>query len=93
MSFDTLPNDAAALRAQLSDPQPMQRALGLHALELAVADCGDGPRARLAAEVERFTARGIPFYRPDDRHFLAWVDRAVGHWQRLRQPVEQRLAA
>ncbi len=97
MSFQTLSTDADALRAQLSDPQPMQRALGLHALELAVADCAHGPHARLAAEVERFTARGIPFYRPDDRHFLAWVDRAVSHWQRLKQPLaalpEHRLAA
>lgn len=89
-----LPQDADALRAQLTNPQPMQRALALHALEIAVADSANGPQARLAAEAERFTARGIPFYRPDDRHFLAWVDRAVALWQRLHRPLaEQRLAA
>jgi hypothetical protein len=83
--------DAAALRAQLTDPQPMQRAIALHALELAIAAHAQGPHARHAAEAERFTARGIPFYRPDDAHFRAWVDRAVTHWQRLHD--SERLAA
>lgn len=83
MNFDPLPADAVALRAKLTDPQPMQRALGLHALELAVADRAHGPQARLAAEADRFTARGIPFYQPADRDFLAWVDRAITHWKRL----------
>ena len=79
------PADAEALRAQLLDPSPMQRAIALHALELAVADCSspDGAAARLAAEVDRFTARGIPFYQPQDRSFRNWVDRAVEHWLRL----------
>lgn len=86
MSPVTLPPaDAEALRAQLLDPSPMQRAVALHALELAVADCCslDGTAARLAAEVDRFTARGIPFYQPQDRSFRNWVERAVAHWQRL----------
>ena len=83
MNFDPLPADAAALRAKLTDPQPMQRAIGLHALELAVADCAHGPHARLAADAQRFAARGIPFYRPGDREFLAWVERALAHWGRL----------
>ena len=75
----------AVVRAQLLDPSPMQRAIALHALELAVADCSspDGAAARLAAEVDRFTARGIPFYQPQDRSFRNWVDRAVEHWLRL----------
>lgn len=79
------PLDAAALRAQLTDPQPMQRAIALHALELAIAERLHGPHARHASDAERFTARGIPFYRPDDAHFRAWVDRAVAHWERLHQ--------
>ncbi len=79
------PADAESLRALLLDPSPMQRAIALHALELAVADCcgPDATAAKLAAEVDRFTARGIPFYQPQDRSFRSWVDRAVGHWQRL----------
>lgn len=94
MHSANLPHDAQALRAQLTDPQPMQRAIALHALELAIAECGHGPHARHAAEAERFTARGIPFYRPDDRHFLAWVDRAVAHWERLHEAhTGHRLAA
>lgn len=82
------PADAEALRAQLTDPSPMQRAIGLHALELAVADCcgHDGTAARLAAEVDRFTARGIPFYQPNDSNFRSWVDRAVAHWHKLHAP-------
>lgn len=86
MQAAPLPLDAEALRAQLSDPQPMQRAIALHALELAIAGCAQGPHARHAAEAERFTARGIPFYRPDDAHCRAWVDRAVAHWMRLHAP-------
>ncbi len=81
------PADAEALRAQLCDPSPMQRAIALHALELAVADCcsHDGTAAKLAAEVDRFTARGIPFYQPEDRSFRTWVDRAVTYWQNLHK--------
>jgi hypothetical protein len=95
MMFDPLPADADALRAKLTDPRPMERAIGLHALEVAVTGCTDAARVRLAAEAERFTARGIPFYRPDDRDFLAWVERAVGYWQRLQPAAvaEHRLAA
>ncbi|GAP37785.1 hypothetical protein [Piscinibacter sakaiensis] len=90
MSTDAPMLDAAQLRAQLNDPQPMQRARALHLLEQAIAAC---PEARLAGEAERFTARGIPFYRPDDRHFAAWVDRAVALWERLQAPAAHRCAA
>lgn len=91
MPTDPLPLDAQALRAQLSDPQPMQRAIALHALELAIEANAQGPHARHATEAARFTARGIPFYQPDDAHFRAWVDRAVAHWLRLTDT--ERLAA
>lgn len=91
MTLDPAPMDAARLRVLLNDPQPMQRARALHTLEQAAAGCGE---ARTAGEAERFVARGIPFYRPDDAHFHAWVERAVTLWERLQAaPPGHRLAA
>ena len=87
MHPDPRPADPDTLRAQLTDPRPMQRALALHEIELAIERCPDDTaHARAAAEAARFAARGIPFYRPDDRKFLAWAERAVTLWQRLCEP-------
>ena len=97
MSFDALPlepdvntshsspsiTDAASLRQQLMAPDPMQRAMGLHALEMEVSRCSGAARAALIHEVTRFAARGIPYYALDDRHFQHWVGRAVSYWERL----------
>jgi hypothetical protein len=75
--------DAASLRQQLMAPDPMQRAMGLHALELEVSRCSGGARATLSQEAARFAARGIPYYALHDRHFQDWVGRAVSYWERL----------
>jgi hypothetical protein len=57
----------------------MQRVSALHAIEVE-AHAG-GPR--LAGQVEAFAARGIPYYSPQDPHYRAWVDRALGFWRRM----------
>ncbi|HMC16982.1 MAG TPA: hypothetical protein VKI18_15195 [Albitalea sp.] len=72
--------DCDALREQLLAPDPMQRVMALHALEVEVARGGPRP---LANEVMRFTERGIPFYCLHDPHFCDWVSKAVSYWQRL----------
>jgi hypothetical protein len=74
------------LRAQLMAPDPMQRVIALHAIEV---DAGQGGDGRLAGQVEAFTARGIPYYAPQDPHYQAWVERALGYWQRCHgdQPL------
>jgi hypothetical protein len=73
--------DCDALREQLRAPDPMQRVIALHALEVEVARAG--PRT-LANEVMRFTERGIPFYCLHDPHYCDWVSKAVSYWQRLQ---------
>src|SRR5204863_9093583 len=70
--------DCDALREQLLAPDPMQRVMALHALEVEVARGGPRP---LANEVMRFTERGIPFYALHDPHFCDWVSKAVSYWQ------------
>ena len=72
--------DCGALREQLLAPDPMQRVMALHALEVEVARGGPRP---LANEVMRFTERGIPFYALHDPHFCDWVSKAVSYWERL----------
>ena len=72
--------DCDALREQLRAPDPMQRVMALHALEVEVARAGPRP---LANEVMRFTERGIPFYCLHDPHYCDWVSKAVSYWQRL----------
>ena len=60
--------DSQTLRAQLMAPNPMERAIALHALQ-----------------AEKFAARGIPFYSPQDPHFREWVGKAVGYWEALHR--------
>ena len=72
--------DCDALREQLLAPDPMQRVMALHALEVEVARGGPRP---LANEVMRFTERGIPYYALHDPHFCDWVSKAVSYWERL----------
>jgi hypothetical protein len=77
--------DTTALRAQLMAADPMQRAMALHAIELELTRSHAQPSRALAREVEDFTARGIPFYAPQDRHFRDWVARAVSYWEKLHR--------
>ena len=76
--------DTRSFREQLMAPQPMQRALALHALAMQ-AELPDPPTA-LATAAQRFAARGIPYYQQQDPHFNEWVGRAVSYWERLHRP-------
>lgn len=73
--------DADLLRAQLMAPDPMQRVMALHSLEV---EAEHRKTPKLAVQVEAFAARGIPYYAPNDPHYQAWVGRALDFWQRLR---------
>ena len=84
MKVETSGPGAAALRAQLMATDPMQRAMALHAIELELSRGHAASSRAFAKEVENFTARGIPFYAPRDRHFRDWVSRAVSYWEKLR---------
>jgi hypothetical protein len=75
--------DSDSLRAQLMAPDPMQRVIALHSLELELGQKTTVPDARLAGEVQKFAARGIPFYAPHGEHYRAWVHRVVDYWERL----------
>jgi len=75
--------DPNTLRDQLMAPDPMRRAIALHALAVEAERSPVASRGSLAHEVEKFTARGIPFYALHDPHFCSWVGKAVAYWQRL----------
>lgn len=70
---------AQALREQLMAPRAIERVHALHALEL---ELGEAPIA-VAEELEAFTARGIPYYAPEDPQYREWVAKAVGYWEKL----------
>ncbi|CAG1017373.1 hypothetical protein BURC_02019 [Burkholderiaceae bacterium] len=76
--------DAQRLREQLMAPDPMQRAMALHALEIEVERCACSGRATLSQEASKFAARGIPYYALHDPHFQSWVGKAVAYWEHLR---------
>lgn len=84
MTVESFGPDTAVLRAQLMATDPMQRAMALHAIELELQRGQAASSRAFAKEVENFTARGIPFYAPQDRHFCDWVARAVSYWEKLR---------
>jgi hypothetical protein len=85
--------DSDTLREQLMAPDPMQRAIALHALEVEGVRGAAASRVALAHEVEKFTARGIPFYSLHDPHFRNWVGKAVAYWQKLRAANPEAQAA
>jgi hypothetical protein len=75
--------DSSSLRQRLMAPDPMQRAIGLHALEVVVERRASGHRDGLSNEASKFASRGIPYYSPSDPHFNDWVGKAVWYWERL----------
>jgi hypothetical protein len=85
MTVDARVHDSHSLRQRLTAPDPMQRALGLHALEVAVERCAGEGRGALPQQASRLAARGIPYYAPQDPHFQDWVGKVVSYWERLHE--------
>ncbi|MEY4767028.1 MAG: hypothetical protein RI907_3701 [Pseudomonadota bacterium] len=77
----TLTLSPQELRAKLMAPKALDRVHALHALERE-ADHADVAFAR---ELHAFTARGIPYYAPEDEAYQQWVDKAVAYWSRLHE--------
>lgn len=84
MHDDDCVTDAQRLREQLMAPDPMQRAMALHALEVEVERCASSGRDTLTQEASKFAARGIPYYALHDPHFQSWVGKAVAYWEKLQ---------
>lgn len=80
MHQDAPITDSSHLRERLMAPDPMQRAIGLHAIEIEAERCA---RRGLTQEASKFVARGIPYYALHDPHFNDWVGKAVSYWERL----------
>ncbi|MBI3384062.1 MAG: hypothetical protein HY019_18830 [Aquabacterium sp.] len=71
---------AQALRDQLMAPRAIERVHAMHALELELEEARANP---VADELEAFTARGIPYYAPQDPEYREWVAKAVAYWEKL----------
>jgi hypothetical protein len=80
MHQDAHITDSRSLRERLMAPDPMQRAIGLHALEMEAERCA---QRGLTQEAAKFASRGIPYYALHDPHFNDWVGKAVSYWERL----------
>ena len=76
---------AQHLREQLMAPKAIERVHALHALELELEEA---PSSAVAEELEAFTARGIPYYAPEDPEYREWVAKAVGYWEQLHAQTE-----
>lgn len=76
---------AQALREQLMAPKAIERVHGLHTLELELCEA---PACAVAEELEAFTARGIPYYAPNDPEYRQWVAKAVSYWEKLHTEVQ-----
>jgi hypothetical protein len=82
MDLETSVVDSQTLRRHLMAPNPMQRAIALHALEVEVERLPACDRS-LGNEVEKFVSRGIPFYALNDPHYCSWVGKAASYWDKL----------
>ncbi|MGC4060078.1 MAG: hypothetical protein QM749_04175 [Aquabacterium sp.] len=71
---------AQALRDQPMAPKAIERVHAMHALELELEE---SPSSAVAEELEAFTARGIPYYAPEDPEYREWVAKAVSYWEQL----------
>ena len=71
---------AQALRDQLMAPRAIESVHAMHALELELEEARANP---VADELEAFTARGIPYYAPQDPEYREWVAKAVAYWEKL----------
>jgi hypothetical protein len=76
---------AQALREQLMAPKAIERVHAMHALELEIEEA---PSSAVAEELEAFTARGIPYYAPEDPEYREWVAKAVSYWEQLHAEAE-----
>ena len=81
MPHDACVTDSHHLRQRLTAADPMERAMGLHAIEIEVGRCP--ARGSLVQEASRFAERGIPYYSLQDPHFQDWVGKAVSYWEKL----------
>ena len=53
----------------------------LHELEQRLETC---PKKRaLCAKVHAVVERGVPYYSPDDTHFLEWAEQVTELWQQV----------
>jgi hypothetical protein len=79
---------AQALREQLMAPRAIERVHAMHALELDV----EAAPSAVAEELEAFTARGIPYYAPEDPEYREWVAKAVAYWEQLHADAQAPMA-
>ncbi|MDE2076565.1 MAG: hypothetical protein KGI91_05735 [Burkholderiales bacterium] len=76
-----MPHTAQELRSELMAPETTKRVHALHVLELELEHA---PETKAAKELEALTARGIPFYSPEDPHYCDWVSKAITLWERVQ---------
>jgi hypothetical protein len=68
--------------ARLTSPaHPFARHALLHDLDVALARCARSPR--LAARVQHFIERGVPYFAPGDSHYREWAAKAAALWDAL----------
>jgi hypothetical protein len=61
--------------------QPFSRHALLHDMELGLARLGPAPG--LAARVQHFVERGVPYFAPGDAHYREWAAKAAALWDEL----------
>lgn len=76
---------AQNLREKLMAPKAIERVHAMHALELELEEA---PSCAVAEELEAFTARGIPYYAPEDPEYREWVAKAVSYWEQLHAEAQ-----
>ena len=81
--------------ARLTSPDhPFARHALLHDLDVALSRGARPPG--LAARVQHFVERGVPYFAPGDPHYREWAAKAAALWDELHQrsgsTVERSLA-
>ncbi len=66
----------------LSPCEPFARHALLHDMECQLGRTRPSPA--LAARVNHFVERGVPYFAPDDAHYRAWAEKAALLWDELK---------
>lgn len=70
--------------ARLTSPDhPFARHALLHDMDMALARHARSPK--LAARVQHFVERGVPYFAPADPHYREWAAKAAALWDELHE--------
>lgn len=78
-----------AMSQHLFAADPNERISALFSIETEAKRMHSHLPATMLRRVERFAARGLPYYAPRHTAYRAWVAQAISYWEQLQSTAER----